>query len=242
LIRVRVLIPAALIALVAVIAVAVARNLSSAGSLSDYPLEAGTPAEVSLSASFGRSIDGELHGLELDLTRGFAFDPRAAAACSLRQAGHDNCSSASRVGTGTGRILVEGKYLPRTQYPVKVAVYLTSAPRHGDLAGMLLDVDEPQSQLSVSLLGHVARVRSGAYGLRLQFSADGREHPGGYALTLSQLQLDLAARRSGAGGATYNLLTNPRSCSRAGWPLLLTVSSASSTQSFRVASPCHGHG
>jgi hypothetical protein len=240
--RVRVLIPAALIAMAAVIAVAVARNLSSAGSLSDYPLEAGAPAEVSLNTSLGRSAGGELRGLELDLPRGFAFDPRAATACSLREARVDNCSHDSRVGTGAGRILVQGRYLPRTTYAVAVALYLTAAPRHGNLAGMLLDVDEPQSHLSVSLLGDVTHVKSGPYGVRLRFSANGHEHPGGYELALSQLQLDLTARRTGAGGATYNLLTNPRSCSLAGWPLLLTISSSAGTQSLRVAAPCHGHG
>jgi hypothetical protein len=240
--RVRVLIPAVLIATFAVIAVAVARDLSSAGSLSDYRLEAGAPADVSFNTSFGRSLGGELHGLELDLPRGFAFDPRAARACSLRQARIDACSNDSRVGAGAGRIVVQGRYLPRTTYDVKVAVYLTAAPRHGDLAGMLFDVDEPQSQLSVSLLGSVTYSRSGPYGVRLRFSSDGHQHPGEYELTLSELQLALGARRTGATGAAYNLLTNPRSCTAPGWPLSLTVSSSAGPRSFRVASPCQGHG
>jgi hypothetical protein len=239
--RVRALIPAGLIAVLAVIGVAVARNLSPAVSLSNYQLEAGPSAEVSLSTSFSRSIEGELHSLELELARGFAFDPRAAATCSLRRARTDSCSTASRVGTGSGRILVQGPFLPRTSYGVKIAVYLTAAVHHSDLAGMLLDIDEPQSQLSVVLLGDVTRVKGGPYGLRIHFSAVGRAHPDGYELTLSQLQLDLDAHRRGARGHNYNLLTDPQPCSRAGWPLLVAISSATRTQRIRVASPCHGH-
>ena len=197
---------------------------------------------MSLDASLGRSPGGELRGLELDLPRGFAFDPRAAAACSLRQARVDACSSDSRVGTGAGRIRVQGRYLPRTTYHVTIAVYLTAAPRHGELAGMLFDVDEPQSQLSVSLLGDVTYSKSGPFGVRMRFSSRGLEHPVEYELTLSKLQLDLGAHRAGATGAAYTLLTNPRSCTGPGWPLLLTVTSGADTRSFRVASPCHGHG
>lgn len=237
----RVLIPAALVVVVTLIAVAVARTLSPDISLASDPLESGTPAEVSLSTSLGPSVTGELHSVQLDLARGFAFDPRAATACSLRSARGDGCSNNSRIGTGSGRIRVEGTFLPRTEYNVKLAVYLTAPVQRGDLAGMLLDVDEPQSQLSVSLLGDVTRVRSGRYGLRVRFTAGGSTHPHGYQLTLAQLTLDLFAQRHTAGGITYNLLTNPRSCTRSGWPLQLTISSSGRTHVFQVSSPCHGH-
>jgi hypothetical protein len=93
----------------------------------------------------------------------------------------------------------------------------------------------------VVLLGDVTRVKGGPYGLRIHFSPVAPAHPDGYELTLSQLQLDLDAHRRGARGHNYNLLTDPRSCSRAGWPLLVSISSAARTQRIRVASPCHGH-
>jgi hypothetical protein len=234
----RLLVPAIVIGVLAVIAVAVARHLSPSTSVRDRPIEAGAPAQVSVMASFDRSIDGELHGLELDLSRGFRFDPRAAATCKLAQARAEKCPVASRIGSGSGTILVHGLYLPRTKYDVKVALDLIAPPRRGDLAGVALDIHEPQSQLAVLLLGDVKETTNGPYGVTLHFSRTRPQLP--YKLTLSGLSISLAAQRT-SGSQTYNLLTNPRSCSPSGWPLLVAIISDNTTKRFGAISPCFGH-
>src|SRR5437879_10902702 len=98
----RVLIPAIVIAVLAVIAVAIAGHVSPSASVRDRPIEAGAPAQLSVMSSFDRSVDGELHALELGLSRGFRFDPRAAVTCTLTQARAEKCPASSRIGKGSG--------------------------------------------------------------------------------------------------------------------------------------------
>jgi hypothetical protein len=225
------------VAALAVVAVALARTLSSSVSVKETPIEAGSPAALAVNTSFGQSTNGELSSLELDLARGFHFDPRAAAVCSDSQALAATCPPASVIGHGTGRILVQGPYLPRTQYAVGATFYL-SPPRHpGDVAGLVFDMYEPESELQAILLGRVLPLAHGPYGLALRFSDTERELPSAYQLTLVNLQTLLQAQRT-TTTSTYHLLTNPRSCARAGWPVRLSIESAAQTLVFSSDATC----
>jgi hypothetical protein len=235
--RARLLILVVVLAALAVVAVALARTLSSPVSVKETPIEAGSPAALALNTSFGQSTHGELSSLELDLARGFHFDPRAAAICSDSQALAGTCPLASVIGHGTGRILVQGPYLPRTQYAVGATFYL-SPPRHpGDVAGLVFDMYEPESELQAILLGRVVPLAHGPYGLALRFSNTARELPSAYQLTLVNLQTLLQAQRT-TTSSTYHLLTNPRSCRRAGWPVRLSIQSAAQTLVFSSDASC----
>src|SRR5665213_2600112 len=120
---------------------------------------------------------------------------------------------------------------PRTEYGVTASLYLT-APRHrGDLAGVLLDLDEPQSALQVALSGSVVAVPHGRYGLAIRFSDTARELPTPYHLTLADLELDLGATAS-ASGAVHSLFTNPRVCPSGGWPISVAVQSGHVSRTF----------
>jgi hypothetical protein len=240
-IRARWLIPVAVLAALTVVAVALARTPTSVVSVRETPIEAGLPAALALSTSFGQATDGELSSLELDLARGFHFDPRAAVMCSDIQAHAGSCPAASVIGRGTGRILVQGPYLPRTQYAVGATFYLSQPRHHGDLAGLVFDLYEPESRLHATLLGRVVPLAHGPYGLALRFSNTSPELPSGYLLTLVQLQTLLSAQRTATAPGdrkTYHLLTNPRSCKRGGWPVQLSIDSAEQALAFASTAAC----
>jgi hypothetical protein len=230
-----------MIAGLTVTAVALARKLTSPVSVTETPIQAGAPAALALSTSFGASGYGELSSLELDLARGFHFDARAAATCSDAQAKAGRCPAASVIGRGAGRIAVQGTYLPRTQYAVRATFYLSPRRHRGDLAGLVFDLYEPESTLHAVLLGRVVPLARGPYGLALRFSETASELPSSYQLTLVTLNTLLQAQRTIAPNHTYNLLTNPRSCARNGWPVQLSIGSARRALVFTSNALCTKH-
>jgi hypothetical protein len=243
-IRARLLITVVVIGVMAVIAVAIARKLTSSSvSVTETPIEAGSPTSLSLRTMFDPSTHGELTAVELDLARGFHFDPRAAETCSDAQAHAGKCPSSSTIGRGQGKIVVQGTYLPRTSYSVGSTFYLAKARHPGDIAGLVLDLYEPESQLHATMLGRVVPLKHGPYGLALRFSDTDTELPSGYDLSLLQLTTLIQAQRTvrgGSGGVTYNLLTNPVSCTRRGWPVQLLIDSAGQAEVYSSNASCRG--
>jgi len=229
----------AAVALLALGGAALARSRSRASlSVRALPAVAGAADHVSLNATLDNAVGGELRSYEIELAHGFTFDGQGVTRlCRGRALRTDSCPSASGIGSGMGRIAVQGKYLPRTEYAVAVALYLTPAQRPGDPAGVLLDLDEPQSSLDVALLGRVVRIPRGTYGLALRFSNTARELPSGFNLTLGRLQAQL-----GSGVATegrfHSLFTNPAACPPGGWPMAVVVDSGHRTRTFQASSAC----
>lgn len=236
--RARLVIVVVVVAVLVVIAVAVGRSgHHSSVTARTTPVEAGAPAAIALDTTFDPATSGELTGVELDLARGFHFDPRAAAICTDAEAHAGECPRASTIGRGRGEIVVQGRYLPRTTYDVGATFYL-SRPRHADdVAGIVLDLYEHESQLHATLFGRVAPLARGAYGLALLFSDTDTELPAGYHLTLLKLSTLLAAHRT-VGTATYNLLTNPTACTGTGWPVQLLVETDHKPQVYDSNASC----
>jgi hypothetical protein len=232
--RARWLITLVVLLVLALVAVAVARKLTPGSvNVTETPPNAGAPAALSLRTTFDQSTHGELSAVELDLARGFRFDPEAADTCSDSQARAGSCPPASTVGSGQGKIVVQGTYLPRTPYAVGATFYLAK-PRHpGDIAGLVLDLYEPESQLHATILGRVVALGNGPYGVALRFSQTATELPSGYDLSLLQLSSVLQAQRS-----VDNLLTNPDSCPRHGWPVQLLFESGGHPQVYRSNVAC----
>jgi hypothetical protein len=234
--RARLLITLVVILVLTVSPVGLARKLdSSSQSVSDTPRNAGVPAALSLRTTFDRSTHGELTGVELDLARGFRFDSRAADTCSDSQARAGRCPQTSTIGRGTGKIVVQGRYLPRTPYAVGATFYLAKPRRPGDIAGVVLDLYETQSKLHATLLGRVVALGGGPYGIALRFSGADTELPSGYDLSVLALTTVLQAHRE-----IYNLLTNPDSCPRQGWPVRLLIESGGHPQVFDSNAACSG--
>jgi hypothetical protein len=234
--RARLLITLVVILVLTVSTVGVARKLhSSSQSVTETPLNAGAPTALSLRTTFDRSTHGELTAVELDLARGFQLDPLAADTCSDSQARAGSCPRTSTVGQGQGKIVVQGRYLPRTPYAVSATFYLAK-PRHsGDIAGLVLDLYETESKLHATMLGRVMALGHGPYGIALRFSHTDTELPAGYDLSLLQLTAVLQAHRS-----VYDLLTNPGSCKRRGWPVQLLIESGGQPQVLDSTVACSG--
>lgn len=232
------MIAVALVALVAVCAGAAVARPRPSVKLGLTSARAGAPARIGVRASLGAAVSGTLMSYELDLARGFRFDSRAAPLlCAGRALGSDTCPLLSRVGSGTGRIAVQGRFLPRTEYAVSASLYLSPPRRPGDLAAVLLDLDQAQSSLQVALLGSVERIRRGAYGLALRFADTARELPAVYHLTLADLDFGLGATSS-ATGSVHSLFTNPRKCQRGGWPVSMAIRSGHVRRAFTTRARC----
>jgi hypothetical protein len=239
-VRARLLITVVLVAVMAVVAVAVARARARPPlSVDETPLAAGAPAALSVRTTFSQSTHGELSAVEVDLARGFRFDPRAAGVCSNAQARAGSCPIVSTVGRGTGTIVVQGRYLPRTPYSVGATFYLAKARHPGDLAGLVLDLYETESQLHATIFGRVVALRRGPYGIALRFSDANAQLPSGYDLSLLRLTALLEAHRS-VPAVGYDLLANPGSCTRHGWPIQLLIVSGGRSQVYRSNAPCSG--
>ena len=236
-VRTRLLITVVVIAILAVVGVADARApAGSSLSVNETPLSAGAPAALSLRTTFSQSTHGELSAVEVGLARGFRFDPRAAGVCSDAQARAATCPGVSTVGRGTGTIVVQGKYLPRTPYAVTVTFYLAKPRHRGDIAGLVLDLYEAESQLHATVLGRVVPIAHGAYGIALRFAGTDTQLPSGYTLSLLALSTLLQAHRT-VSAVGYDLLTNPRSCPRHGWPVQLQIESRGA-QVYRTDASC----
>ena len=139
---------------------------------------------------------GKLSTLELDLARGFHFDPRAAVTCSATQARTGACPADSAIGSGTGEIVVQGPYLPQTTYDVSTAVYLTAPTHRDDIAGVALDLTQAQSQLHAVILGRVVPLPTSSYSIALRFADASRTLSTNYDLNLRRLALTLQASRT----------------------------------------------
>jgi hypothetical protein len=237
-VRARLLITVVFGVVLAGVTVAVAHPATAPSlSVNETPLAAGTPTALSLRTTFDRATHGELSAVEVDLARGFQFDPRAAGVCSNAQARAGRCPSTSTIGRGTGTIVVQGRYLPRTPYAVGATFFL-ARPRHpGDIAGLVLDLYETESQLHATVLGRVVPLARGAYGIALRFSGTDTQLPSGYSLSLLQLTTLLEAHRT-VSAVGYDLLTNPSSCTRHGWPVQLLIESGGHSQVYRSNASC----
>jgi hypothetical protein len=199
----------------------------------------GAPATVSLDTTFGSAHPptGKLSTLELDLARGFHFDPRAAATCAAAQAKAGTCPADSAIGDGSGAIVVHGPYLPRTNYDVGAGVYLTAPTHRGDIAGLVLDLTQGQSQLHAMLQGRVIPLRTSRYSIALRFADASKGLSPDYELILRQVALKLQASRT-VDSRTYHLLTNPAPCVKPGWPLQLSMTSSTSAWIYHGAASC----
>ncbi|MGH2866952.1 MAG: hypothetical protein ACRDNK_05205 [Solirubrobacteraceae bacterium] len=229
-----------------VIAVALLAMCAAVAAASPHPsldlgltsARAGAPARIMVGANLGAAVSGTMMSYEIDLARGFGFDGHAASAlCTGRALRRDTCPALSRIGVGSGRIAVQGPYLPRTEYPITASLYLSPPRQRGDLAGVLLDLDENQSALQVALPGSVITRPRGRYGLGLRFSDTASELPARYHLTLADLDLDLGSSAY-ASGRHHNLFTNPRTCPRGGWPIAVAVRSGYVRRTFTTSTRC----
>jgi hypothetical protein len=233
----------ALLAAVVVSLIAAASALADVlppGSIRAVPERAGSASHLIVSASFDQPTTAQLRGYNVDFARGFSFDPRAAGGrCTATQAHTATCPASSKIGGGTGQLAVGGP----TRLTVALGFYIMRPQQPGDIAGIVLAASEPTSGVKFALIGRLVRLKRGPYGLELRFANTAAELPVGLRVQLQHVHVDFGARRivtsrHGAKKVSYNLLTNPSSCSRKGWPVLLTVSYSTGTEKYRGTAAC----
>src|SRR5947209_17632688 len=235
--RRRLLTTVALVVALAAAAPATADHLPPR-SIRLLPKSSGSPSTLAVNASFDQPPGAELQAYDVDIARGFRFDPRAVAGrCTPSQARASTCPASSRIGAGQGQVHVTGPGVPGSDFTLDIAFYVMRPQQHGDIAGLVLAGREPQSGLHFALLGRMIRLAHGRYGLELRFDHTAGELPSGYTVQLQRVHVRIGARRV-SHGVHYNLLVNPPSCSRGTWPFLLTVAYSSGTERYSAAGAC----
>ena len=217
------------------------------GSVRVLPARPGSPATLAWHASFDQPPAAQLQAYNVDIARGYRFDPRAVPkTCSRAQAKASSCPAASRIGAGAGQVTVFPPSGPPQELSLGIQFFLTAPQRRHDLSGLVLAAHEPKSGLTFNLIGRMVRVQRGKYGLELRFADTAAELPSNITVQLHKVNVRFGAQRTvtvKTGGhrrrVSYHLLTNPPSCGRRGWPFLLTVSYTTGTEKYAAYGRCH---
>jgi hypothetical protein len=217
-----------------------------AGSVRVLPPVAGSPSVLRWSASFAQPTAAELRGYNVDIARGYRFDPRAARGrCTVAQARSASCPRDSEIGSGTGRVTVLAPSAPRRELALSIRFFITAPQHAGDIAGLVLAAHEPSSGLTFDLVGRLVRLRRGPFGLELRFAHTAAELPSGITVQLHRVNVRFGTHRTvmrgntaKRRGVTYHLLRNPMVCRHHRWPFLLTVTYSTGTENYWAYGAC----
>jgi hypothetical protein len=216
------------------------------GSVRVLPPRAGAPATLTWRASFDQPPAAQLQAYNVDIARGYRFDPRAVRTkCTVAQARASSCPAASKIGGGQGQVTVFPPGGAPQELSLGIKFFMTAKQQGHDLAGLVLAAHEPVSGLTFNLIGRMVTLPRGQYGLELRFADTAKELPSNITVQLHRVNVRFGARRTvtvGAGAqhrrVTYHLLTNPATCRRRGWPFLLTVAYTTGTERYAGYSAC----
>jgi hypothetical protein len=212
-------------------------------AVSVSPNRPNSATKLILDASGGSSAQGIPQAITTLAARGFRFDRRAVAQlCDPAQ--QANCPDASRIGTGTAEVRVDGPYpgaLGSGMYQGNSTVFLAPASQAGDLAGLVVRL--VVAGQTIVGRGRVTPVATGPYGIRIAFDPlpAAPPLPAGYAVTLQKLHAEIAARRTVSRNVTrkvrrrgrtvrrkvtrrirYDLIRTPPRCTGS-WPVQVLV-------------------
>jgi hypothetical protein len=226
---------------------------ATAGSASELQVDIGQEA-----LNQGNGGGERARSLSLFGTRGLKFDPRSVVdRCSDSRADAFDCPAASRIGSGSAQGRAEGALVPGggMDFTASIDVFLAAPRQTGDVAGVVVQVSEPQSGQRFNGKGRIVPVGSGPFGSETRFdglSGDGGQLPPGVTVTLKRVQLRIGAKRTVKRKVTvrrngkrrravkrvrYSLLTNPRTCTGS-WPYRLRVEYPSRTDDFDGGIAC----
>lgn len=210
------------------------------------PNVAGKASTLRWTASFAQPPAAELQAYNVDIARGYHFDPRAVAGrCSIPQARSGHCPRSSEMGTGQGRVTVITSPGQTHDFALRINFFITRPQRHGDIAGLVLAAHEPTSGVTFDLVGRLVALSHGPYGLELRFANTAAELPKGITVQLHRVDVHFGTRRTVTRGhgahrrqVTFSLLRNPMTCRRHRWPFLLTVRYSTGTEKYLAYGAC----
>lgn len=209
------------------------------------PNRPSVPTRLVLDAAGGSSATGIPEAITVLAARGFRFDRKAVAElCEPAQAQQNQCPAASRIGSGTAEVRVDGP-LPGAigagTYQGTSATFLAPASQLGDLAGLVVQLKIVGQTITGT--GRITPVASGPFGIRIAFDPlpQSPPLPPGYTATLQQLHSEIAARRTERRTRTkrvrrrgkvvrkrvvtkvrHDLIRTPRTCTGT-WPVQVLV-------------------
>jgi len=222
-----------------------------AGTVGVTPNTAGKPSTVFLDFDPGSvaSSEGAPRSIVLDILRGFKIDVRSRAArCSDAAAQSFQCPDASRIGSGSAIVNARSFFLPSggKDLTVSIAAFLAPPAGAGDLASVVLLVNESTTGTRRVLRGRLVRLASGPFGAELSIDVSGiAGAPVGVTLKVTRFRMLVGARRTVrrvkivkkrvrtrhgtkvrrkrvVRRVRYNLITNPRTCAGT-WPYQVRV-------------------
>lgn len=223
------------------------------GSVAVIPNVAGKPSRLAVDASPGDagSSGEQARSAAVLIARGFRIDPRSRARrCSRDQAERFECPAASRIGRGQADGTASLGPAASQSFSADIDLFLAPAQRRGDIAGVVVQVREPQSGFRATGTGRLIRLASGRYGSELRFDqlAGGQQLPPGVTVTVQRIRLSVSASRTvrkvvrrrhrrRVRRVRYHLIRNPRTCSGS-WPYEVRVSYASGERAFQGSIAC----
>jgi hypothetical protein len=216
------------------------------GSVRALPNHPGSAATLRWKGSFAQPTAAELLAYNVDIARGYHFDPRAVSArCTVSQARTAHCPASSEMGSGQGRVTVITASGESHDFALGINFFIMRPQRPGDIAGLVLAAHEPGSGLTFDLVGRLVRLRHGPFGLELRFANTASELPKGITVQLHQVNVRFGTHRAVMHGhgakrqrVRYDLLRNPATCRRHRWPFLLTVTYTTGTEKYYAFGAC----
>jgi len=163
------------------------------GSVRVLPDRPSAPATLAWHASFDQPPAAQLQAYNVDIARGYRFDPRAVRkTCTLAEARASSCPAASKIGGGSGQVTVFPPSGAPQQLSLGIDFFLTAPQQRDDLSGLVLAAHEPGSGLTFNLIGRMVRVPRGRYGLELRFADTTRELPSNITVQLHRVNVRFA--------------------------------------------------
>ena len=185
----------------------------------------GTSIVVDVDPRQIESPDSLPKSLAVSFQRGFKFDARSRPGrCSDQQVRDVNCPESSRIGRGEARGNATVG-LTKVPFTATIDLFLARPQNTGDIADVIVEVREPQSNTEASARGRFTPFKSGQFAAELRFKVgQANEPPAGVTdIEVERLTLRTGAQRTvtvqrRVRGKTvtrkrrYSLLTNPRTC------------------------------
>ena len=248
----RAFLPIAVLLLLAVPAAAQAPSFS----LSFDPAKPNRAATGTLAA---RDLPPEPQGappvdaLVLAMQPGFVADPKGVPArCTEGEASAVKCPPNTQIGKGTAIIeasLVGGS---AQEYTATLGVFITEQRRDGDLAGLSLEIREPQNGVQVAVPGRVIKAgRDGGPEVRFEgLSKAAPTPPPGFTVRLKSFEMTVGRKRTVTKRVrtrsgkrrrvkrTYTVLRTPRECGGT-WSATLLIARADGSETPQALNaPC----
>ena len=183
--------------------------------------------------------------------RGFRFEPRAVRGrCGDAQAQEGTCPENSRIGRGSAEGTA-GTLAGPVKFTASIDLFLARPRSGGDLADVIVEVKEPQSNMRGSARGSLRALSAGQFGSALSFDVSGEDAqpPAGVtSVEIERVQLRVGAKRSVTykkkvrgkfvtRRRTLSLVTNPPKCNGT-WLIRLSARYADREVQRDARPPC----